>query len=59
MQSTEAMQDEELIGRISMRVEHVVGRCDDARRSLRAEAMARWLLDEWRASRSASKEAAA
>lgn len=47
MQSTEAMQDEEVIGRISMRVECAVGHCDEARRSLRADALAMWLLEEW------------
>lgn len=30
-----------------MRVEFASGECDDARRSQRADALARWLLEEW------------
>jgi len=57
MQSTEAMQDEEVIGRISMRVESAMGQCDDYRRSLRADALARWLLDEWNRDGATRREA--
>jgi len=47
MQSTEAMHHEERIGAIAMRVECASGECDDARRSQRADALTRWLLEEW------------
>jgi len=30
-----------------MRVECASGECDDARRSQRADALTRWLLEEW------------
>jgi hypothetical protein len=57
MQSTEAMQDEEAIGRITMRIERTVDQCDDYRRSLRADALARWLLDEWNRDGATRREA--
>lgn len=41
------MHQEERIGAIAMRVEFASGECDDARRSQRADALARWLLEEW------------
>lgn len=45
--SQRANQEEDRIGSIAMRVEFASGQCDDARRSQRAEALTRWLLDEW------------
>jgi hypothetical protein len=56
-ETQEAMQDGEPIGRISMRVERSAALMDDARRSVRADALARWLLDEWRWERPELREA--
>jgi hypothetical protein len=57
MQSTEAMQNEETIGLISMRVERSAVPVDESSRSGRAEALARWLLDQWRQERTELREA--
>lgn len=56
---TEANQAEERVGRIVMRVAPSGQPTDDLRRLARAEALARWLLDEWRAWSSMPKERAA